>query len=116
MTNEELAIKQHLSKDRPNAAACGCMGPQRDEPLCPCAMNWVEVVDEKYYQVKEHRSPIGIYHSAECLGNVGDKFGIEACPPDKALCRNMERVKVRAYWEDFACNLCGHKVSLSRKK
>jgi hypothetical protein len=28
MTNEEIAIRQHLSKPRPNCNACGCMGPQ----------------------------------------------------------------------------------------
>lgn len=32
MTPQETAIRQHLSKDRPYHAGCGCMGPQPIEP------------------------------------------------------------------------------------
>ena len=27
---------------------CGCIGPQNGEPLCPCAMRGVKVVDGRY--------------------------------------------------------------------
>ena len=39
--------------------ACGCMGPQNGEPVCPCAMKYVKIVDGHYIQVTD-------------LGKVGD--------------------------------------------
>jgi hypothetical protein len=58
--NEEIAIKQHLSKPRPYADACGCMGPQGDDPDCPCAMPWYEKVNGDWYKISEERSEDGI--------------------------------------------------------
>ena len=116
MINEIVAIRQHLSKPMPNAVACGCMGPQRGEPLCPCAMRWVEIVDGKYYQILENRTLEGIKHDAKYIGNVGDKFGLDACPENRDECKNLQLVKTRAYWLDYTCNLCGYKTSISKKK
>lgn len=70
ITNEQQAIRNFLSKDAPLSMPCGCMGPMDGQPVCPCRMAWVEVVDGKYYQIQEHRSPDGITHTAECLGEV----------------------------------------------
>jgi hypothetical protein len=64
-TPEQEAIKQWLSKPYPSASACGCMGPQRNEPACPCAMRWVELVEGNYYRIRENRSPDGVTHSAK---------------------------------------------------
>lgn len=39
-TPEEIqAALDHVVQ--PYSVACGCMGPQRDEPLCPCMMRSV---------------------------------------------------------------------------
>lgn len=39
---------------------CACMGPQDDEPLCPCAMNRVKIVDGRYITDKgEDLGPAG---------------------------------------------------------
>ena len=65
MTNEHIAIRQWISKPAPMWDACGCMGPQRGEPLCPCRMRMVERVDGSWYKITEHRSPDGITHTAE---------------------------------------------------
>lgn len=64
MTNEDIAIKQHLSKPRPLGEPCGCLGPQGDDPACPCAMAWYEKVGGDWYQIKELRGISGIALSA----------------------------------------------------
>lgn len=51
MTNEETAVEQFMKRPLPLSAACGCLGPQNDEPLCPCAMKWTEVVDGQLYEI-----------------------------------------------------------------
>ena len=33
--------------------ACACMGPQNGEPLCPCAMRQVKIVDGHYIKVED---------------------------------------------------------------
>lgn len=60
MTDSEQAIRQYLDKPRPVVMPCGCMGPQDDEPVCPCKMQWVEKVNGNYYQIDEKRYPDGI--------------------------------------------------------
>ena len=72
LSPERRAIRQWLSKPAPFDMPCGCMGPQEDQPKCPCAMAYVETVDGEYYQIVEHRSPDGITHSAINLGRVKD--------------------------------------------
>lgn len=114
MTNEQIAIRQHLSKARPESEACGCMGPQWGQPLCPCRMNWVEEVNGKYYQIHEHRSLDGVTHTAEYLCDVGEPLNENGCPVDRLKCRNMQLVKTRAYWLDYACGECGHKITTAR--
>jgi hypothetical protein len=70
ISNEQQAIRNWLSKPAPTQEPCGCMGSARGEPVCRCAMAYVEVVNAAYYQVTEHRSPDGISHSAQFLCNV----------------------------------------------
>lgn len=67
MTNEEIAIQQHLSHPRPWNDACGCMGPQGDDPLCPCEMNWCERVNGSWYKITEERTPDGIKLKASAV-------------------------------------------------
>lgn len=72
MNNSEKAIHQHLSKTQPvtSADGCACLGPEDGEPACPCAMRWVELVDNEYYRI--HVNSNGVAHTAEFLGKVGD--------------------------------------------
>lgn len=65
MTNEQIAIRQWLSKPAPYFDACACRGPQEGYPRCPCRMLKVEKVDGAWYEITEHRSPDGITHTAE---------------------------------------------------
>ena len=64
MTNEEIAIRQWLSKPAPIGHACGCMGARDGDPVCICKMAYVEKIDGRFYWIDEHRSPDGITHSA----------------------------------------------------
>ena len=34
--------------------ACNCIGPQRGEPVCPCRMSALKVVDGRYVEVIDH--------------------------------------------------------------
>ena len=36
-----------------HASACGCIGPQNGEPLCPCKMRGVKIVDGRYVRVED---------------------------------------------------------------
>ena len=60
MNNEKIAVRQHLSKPRPFEHPCGCLGPQGNDPVCPCAMAWVEKVNGQWYQIVENRTPNGV--------------------------------------------------------
>lgn len=48
-----------------NVHICGCIGPQNGQPLCPCAMRGVKIVDGRYVQVVDH-GPAG--HRLEIKG------------------------------------------------
>jgi hypothetical protein len=90
VTPEQKAIRQHLSKPEPCLGMCGCMGPMalpgqpqcdgknwdqiKREPLCPCAMSYVEIVDDQYYRINTNRSADGITHSATLLGPIGGPY------------------------------------------
>ena len=32
---------------------CGCIGPQNGEPLCPCMMRSVKIIDGRYVRVQD---------------------------------------------------------------
>lgn len=36
-----------------NVHACNCIGPQNGQPLCPCAMRSVKIVNGRYVQVND---------------------------------------------------------------
>lgn len=72
MTNEQLAIKQWLSKPAPYFDACGCMGPQNNMPRCPCKMQMVEKVNHVWFEIIEHRDRNGITHTAMEIGQCED--------------------------------------------
>jgi len=62
--DQKTAIEQWLSKPAPKSFACSCIGPREGDPVCSCAMRWVEKVNGKFYKIIEHRSPKGVTHSA----------------------------------------------------
>jgi len=63
---EQKAIRQWLSKPYPISHPCACNGRiEPTDPVCGCAMQWVEKVDGRWFQIEEHRSPDGVTHSAE---------------------------------------------------
>lgn len=33
--------------------ACNCIGPQDGQPLCPCMMRNVKIIDGRYVQIKD---------------------------------------------------------------
>ncbi len=33
--------------------SCGCIGPQNGEPVCPCQMRSVKVIDGRYVRVQD---------------------------------------------------------------
>ncbi|QKC99153.1 hypothetical protein [Mesorhizobium sp. NZP2298] len=37
-----------------NVHLCGCIGPQNGQPLCPCAMRGVKIVDGRYVKVVDY--------------------------------------------------------------
>lgn len=64
---EKQAIRAFLSRPAPYMGACGCMGPQNGDPVCPCQMAWVVKLEDGFYMITEHRSPDGITHTAAKL-------------------------------------------------
>ena len=34
-------------------SACNCMGPQNGEPLCPCMMKDVKIIDGRYVKTED---------------------------------------------------------------
>lgn len=33
--------------------SCNCIGPQKGQPLCPCAMRGVEIRDGRYVRIQD---------------------------------------------------------------
>lgn len=59
-------IRQWLSKPYPYSGACGCLGFANDtDPVCHCAMRWVETIDGRFYKIEEIRSTDGVTHTAK---------------------------------------------------
>jgi hypothetical protein len=34
--------------------ACNCVGPQRGQPVCPCRMSAIKVIDGRYVETIDH--------------------------------------------------------------
>lgn len=41
-------INNVLAHEYPIAQACNCMGPQAGQPVCPCEMRFVRIIDGRY--------------------------------------------------------------------
>lgn len=37
----------------PYQEACGCMGPQNGQPVCPCQMRGVQIVNGRYVRTQD---------------------------------------------------------------
>lgn len=76
-TPEQQAIRQWLSKPYPMNGGCCCVGPRDNDPVCPCAMQFVERVGDFFYKVEEHRCPDGVTHTAKIIAEVGQALTFE---------------------------------------
>lgn len=52
ITKEWFAARAHL-EDGHDVHACGCIGPQNGQPVCPCRMRGVTVVDGRYVEIND---------------------------------------------------------------
>ena len=43
----------NMFMDKRNSGPCGCMGPQNGEPVCPCLMKYVRVVNGRYIKIED---------------------------------------------------------------
>src|SRR5579859_3595292 len=57
--SESLAEKA-MTNNMPNSykttdypRACNCIGPQNGQPLCPCAMRGVRIIDGRYIKIQD---------------------------------------------------------------
>lgn len=48
---------EHVKIDWGTITECGCMGPRRGQPLCPCSMNYV-TIEEGRFIVKVDLGPV----------------------------------------------------------
>lgn len=57
MTPEQIgrlgASMYKLGKGVPDCHACNCIGPQNGEPLCPCQMRSVQIVNGRYVRTQD---------------------------------------------------------------
>lgn len=70
---DEYLFKQ-LSSTLLNNGVTLTYVPLTYDPVCACAMAFVEEVDGSYYKISEHRSPDGVTHTAKLLGPVGGPY------------------------------------------
>lgn len=54
---EQIAVKNWLCKPAPHVSPCGCTGRRPGEPVCPCALRWMEKVGDKWYCIHTIRVP-----------------------------------------------------------
>lgn len=45
---------QYVRGKNIDATACNCIGPQNSEPLCPCAMRDMQIVNGRYQKVIDY--------------------------------------------------------------
>ena len=70
----EDIIKKYLAMPAPRSYPCGCMGPQDDDPVCPCRMQSVVTIDcvggKRYFNVTEVRKELSIdFEITEIFGS-----------------------------------------------
>lgn len=62
----------------PHATICNCIGPQNGQPLCPCAMRGVQIIDGRYVRVEDlgpaPSSKDLLLSSASCLTQEYSEF------------------------------------------
>ena len=46
-------MKQAEQLPPPISHACGCIGPQHGQPLCPCQMRSVQIKDGRYVRIQD---------------------------------------------------------------
>lgn len=43
----------NAARDEREPHVCGCVGPQNGQPLCPCRMRGVQVINGRYVEVRD---------------------------------------------------------------
>jgi len=71
--------KQTFTVDAMSSQACCCIGPQNGEPVCPCKMKDLRIIDGRYVQVIDY----GPAQADErCLHDL-------MYDPNNSLCRSL---------------------------
>ena len=52
-TPDDMYKLQGIQQAAQLGSQCGCIGPQRGEPVCPCQMACVKVVDGRYVMTRD---------------------------------------------------------------
>lgn len=66
LLRKRVAIRQWLEKPLPTPFACACLGKIKStDPVCACAMAYVEDAAGIYYELDIERSPDGLKVVAE---------------------------------------------------
>ena len=42
-----------MDSDQGHSCNCNCIGPQRGEPLCPCMMKGVQVIEGRWVRLED---------------------------------------------------------------
>lgn len=51
---EKLAGHQVVSSQASEMRACHCVGPQNGDPVCPCRMPYLKIVNGRYIETIDH--------------------------------------------------------------
>lgn len=53
----------------PTTHACGCIGPQNGDPVCPCRMRSMQQVNGRWVEQIDH-GPVRSTHASELAGRM----------------------------------------------
>jgi len=54
----QKTLQSQMTKGGEHQHACGCIGPQNGQPLCPCKMRGVEIKDGRYVMPVRDLGPV----------------------------------------------------------
>lgn len=53
MSDWNKVIQEWTKKGAPTTHACFCIGPQNGQPLCPCMMRGVQIINGRYVRIED---------------------------------------------------------------
>lgn len=92
MTDHIIDVLDHVVSNSP-PHACACMGPQDDEPLCPCAMNSVVLYKGRW--VRMELLP---------LEDADEDWAVTFCDNVDSTLLRLGRYDREKYWSEKAIN------------